>query len=132
MFPLRFPITTARNMPPAKIPALPVTNPPVPGITPCPVGKLLRMATIMSKRWTLLVLKSLCDGFATFTSIRRQYPSLSARVLAERLRELVVAGYVIRAEGRTHLDVRYSLSPKGKAFGQWIRGLERWLNEWEK
>lgn len=112
--------------------ALPAPTPAVPATSNCPIGKLMRLASIMSRRWTLLVLRSLCDGNVTFSSIRRQYPTLSARVLAERLRELVGSGYVIRTEGRTHLDVRYALSPKGKAFGQWIRGLERWLNEWEK
>ncbi len=110
----------------------PKLTPAVPATSNCPIGKLMRLASIMSRRWTLLVLRSLCDGNVTFSSIRRQYPTLSARVLAERLRELVGSGYVIRTEGRTHLDVRYALSPKGKAFGQWIRGLERWLNEWEK
>lgn len=125
-------MVTNLGISPRRASATTPTVPVVPTTTHCPIAKMMRLAALMSRRWTLLMLKSLCDGHSTFSAIRRQYPSLSARVLAERLRELVTAGYVVRTTGRTHLDVRYALSSKGKAFGQWIRALERWLNEWEK
>jgi DNA-binding HxlR family transcriptional regulator len=59
-------------------------------------------------------------------------PGLSARLLAERLRELEAADVVERRELPGPPAVtEYRLTPKGEALVRVVRELEAWAQRWE-
>lgn len=68
------------------------TQTPSPG---CPVEVAL---AAISGRWTTLVLRNLMSGDTySYTQLAESLPGLSDKVLTDRLRELVAAGFAMRA-----------------------------------
>ena len=66
------------------------TNRPEPG---CPVEVAL---AAISGRWATLVLRELMHGPCSFGELRARLPSLTAKVLTDRLGELVAQGLVVK------------------------------------
>ena len=73
-----------------------------------------RAAELLGRRWSAAVIRATMEGPARFTEIRSSVDGLSARLLAERLRELEAAGLMERRE-RGGGVVEYRLTPKGEA-----------------
>jgi DNA-binding HxlR family transcriptional regulator len=68
-----------------------------------------------------------------FTEIRSSVPGLSARLLAERLRELESSGILERREHPGPPAVtEYRLTPKGEALTKVVRELEAWAQRWDE
>ena len=59
----------------------------------CPVETAL---SVISRRWATLVLRNLMHGPMSFTRLAQSLPSLSDKVLTDRLSELVAQGVVER------------------------------------
>ena len=57
-----------------------------------------RAAELLGRRWSAAVIRATMEGPARFTEIRGSVDGLSARLLAERLRELEGAGLMERRE----------------------------------
>ncbi|MGW5924138.1 winged helix-turn-helix transcriptional regulator [Nocardia fluminea] len=78
----------------------------------CPVEVTL---TAISGRWTTLVLRELMGGPLSFGELRDRLPSLSAKVLTDRLRDLEARGLIAR---RTHpgfpVRTSYALTDLGR------------------
>jgi len=91
----------------------------------CPVA---RAASVLSDRWTLLVLRELLMGSRHFNDIHRGLPRMSRTLLSRRLRELTDAGVVLREsnEGRGG----YDLTPAGLALRPVIEYLGEWATRW--
>lgn len=70
------------------------------------------------------------DGPVRFTEIRGAVRGLSARLLAERLRELEEEGIVERLADDGGPVVRYRLTDKGQALALVIRELQAWADSW--
>jgi DNA-binding HxlR family transcriptional regulator len=68
---------------------------------------------VLGRKWALLVLMNIALGRATrFNELRRSAPGMSKRILAIRLRELELNGFLVQTEneaGRTHWEI----TPKG-------------------
>ncbi|MDR7268400.1 DNA-binding HxlR family transcriptional regulator [Pelomonas saccharophila] len=65
-------------------------------------------------RWKLFVVYRLAGGPLHFAALRRRLPEVSAKVLAEQLRELQADGLVSRERtGPVPAVVRYALTPHG-------------------
>ena len=76
------------------------------------------------------MIRATMDGPARFTEIRGSVEGLSARLLAERLRELEAAGLMERrARGRG--VVEYRLTPKGEALSRVVHEIEAWVATWD-
>jgi DNA-binding HxlR family transcriptional regulator len=75
----------------------------------CPA--LTAAFALLGKRWTALILDVLAVRPARFCEIHRAIPGLSDRLLSERLRELVAADLVRRADA-THTSA-YELTDRG-------------------
>jgi DNA-binding HxlR family transcriptional regulator len=77
----------------------------------CPVEVAL---AAISGRWATLVLRDLLDGPRSFSSLRAGLPTLSAKVLTERLDSLVAQGLVScsRSPGFP-VRTSYALTPAG-------------------
>lgn len=90
-----------------------------------------RAAELLGRRWSAAVIRAAMDGPARFTEIRGSVQGLSARLLAERLRELEAAGLMERRE-RADGAVEYSLTPKGQALSRVVREIEAWVATWDE
>jgi DNA-binding HxlR family transcriptional regulator len=89
-----------------------------------------RAAELLGRRWSAAVIRATMEGPARFTEIRGAVDGLSARLLAERLRELEGAGLMERRE----LDgggVEYRLTPKGQALSRVVREIEAWVARYD-
>ena len=70
------------------------------------------------------------EGPARFTEIRGSVDGLSARLLAERLRELEAAGLMERRE-LPGGAVEYRLTAKGAALSRVVHEIEAWVDDWD-
>ncbi|WP_217913662.1 winged helix-turn-helix transcriptional regulator [Miltoncostaea marina] len=89
-----------------------------------------RAAELLGRRWSAAVIRAAMEGPARFTEIRSSVEGLSARLLAERLRELEAAGLMERRELGGGA-VEYRLTEKGRALSRVVREIEAWVADWE-
>lgn len=80
----------------------------------CAVARALEL---LGERWTLLIVRELLAGPATFTDICRGLPRIPRATLAARLRALRAAGLV---------EAGYQLTDTGRALAPVVRELARW------
>ncbi len=86
---------------------------------------------LLGKRWTGLIIRVLLSGEKRFKEISDIIPSMSDRMLAERLKELEVEGIVMRQVfAEMPVRIEYSLTEKGKALQPVLDAMERWGAEW--
>jgi DNA-binding HxlR family transcriptional regulator len=97
---------------------------------PAVCSRYQRAAELLGRRWSAAVLRAALDGPARFTEIRGSVEGLSARLLAERLRELEAAGLIERRR-RADGAIEYGLTPKGQSLGPVIREIEAWVAAWD-
>jgi DNA-binding HxlR family transcriptional regulator len=89
-----------------------------------------RAAELLGRRWSAAVIRATMEGPARFTEIRGSVDGLSARLLAERLRELEAAGLMERRELRGGA-VEYRLTPTGEALSRVVSEIEAWVESWD-
>jgi len=89
-----------------------------------------RAAELLGRRWSAAVIRATLEGPARFTEIRGSVDGLSARLLAERLRELESAGLMERRELGGGA-VEYRLTAKGAALSRVIHEIEAWVEDWD-
>jgi DNA-binding HxlR family transcriptional regulator len=89
-----------------------------------------RAAELLGRRWSAAVIRATMEWPARFTEIRGSVDGLSARLLAERLRELEAAGLMERRELRGGA-VEYRLTPKGEALSRVVSEIEAWVESWD-
>jgi DNA-binding HxlR family transcriptional regulator len=93
----------------------------------CPVSKATE---VICQRWTPLILRELLSGSSRFNEIRRGVPTCSPGLVSKRLKELELAGVVVRtvsADGPV-----YSLTPAGLELFPLIQGLAVWGQRWAR
>ena len=80
-------------------------------------------------KWKLIIIYWLADSPTHFAGLRRQIPDISAKVLAEQLRELIADGIVDRySSGRVPAPVLYSLTGYGRSVLPIIEATRQWGN----
>ncbi len=85
---------------------------------------------ILSQRWTGFIIYQLLTGPKRFCAIESSMP-ISGRLLSERLKDLEHEGIVQRdVYPETPVRIEYSLTAKGLAMEQIIRGIESWSHDW--
>lgn len=89
-----------------------------------------RAAELLGRRWSAAVIRATMEGPARFTEIRGSVDGLSARLLAERLRELEAAGLMERRVLGGGA-VEYRLTEKGQALTRVVREIEAWVAAWD-
>ncbi|WP_244177131.1 helix-turn-helix domain-containing protein [Streptomyces albus] len=108
---------------PAGLPDDPHANvtAPTPG---CPVEITL---TALRGRWTTLVVRELLRGESSYSELRAALPTLSDKVLSDRLAQLAEAGVVDRDRRPGWPPrVRYALTPRGQRLGPVLQALWDW------
>ncbi|MDT2046443.1 transcriptional regulator [Priestia aryabhattai] len=96
--------------------------------TLCP--RFEKAMTILSQRWTGLIIYKLLSGPQRFCTIESSI-SVSGRVLSERLKDLEQQGIVKREVfPETPVRIEYSLTEKGKALEPIMKEIEKWSQHW--
>ncbi len=87
--------------------------------------------SLLGKRWTGLIIRVLLDGPKRFKDISDMIPNMSDRMLAERFKELELAGLITRSVfPETPVRIEYSLTDKGRALEPVMNQVQRWANVW--
>jgi len=78
-------------------------------------------------RWKLFIVYRLADGPRHFAALRRSLPDVSAKVLAQQLRELQADGLVSRERsGPVPALVHYALTSHGRSVLPVAEEIRRW------
>jgi len=95
----------------------------------CP--KVQKTFDIIGKRWNGLIIYVLMSGPKRFSEIHTSIPSLSKRMLTERMKELEDEGIVIRhVIPERPVRIEYILTKKGTELGSILGPVSEWANEW--
>ena len=97
---------------------------------PCP--RYERAMSILGKKWSCLILRSLMEKPRRFTDMSAYVSGLSDRLLSQRLQELEEAGIVERrVYAQRPVVVEYSLTTKGEALREVVQAIQSWADQWE-
>lgn len=93
-------------------------------VSRCPIEEAMR---VLSGRWPTLLLYYLQDGTKRFSDLRRDNPTVSARMLSLELRKLEAAGVVRRTDHPGYpRRVDYDLTAAGLKLVPLIDALGGW------
>ena len=86
--------------------------------------------TLLSKKWTGLIIQSLLAGPKRFREMADIIPNMSDRMLSERLKELETEGVVIRTVyPEVPVRIEYALSEKGRALETVMQEVQKWAEQ---
>ena len=86
---------------------------------------------LIGRRWTGAIIQGLLAGRARYNELRATIPDISDRMLSERLRELEVAGIVVRTViPEVPVRVEYELTAKGRALEDALAAIAKWSTRW--
>lgn len=88
---------------------------------------VLNTLKIIGSKWTVLILRELCDGTKRFGQIQRALKGISPKTLSLRLKQLEkdeILTKKIFAEIPLHVE--YSLTPKGQSLKKIIHQMHEW------
>ncbi len=87
--------------------------------------------SLMAEKWTILVLSALAYGVKRHGELRREIQGISQKMLTQTLRNLERDGLVERkAYPTTPPRVEYTLTPLGETFGELLKGICTWAEEY--
>ena len=96
--------------------------------TICP--KFEKAISLLSQRWSALVIYQLLSGSQRFTEIQTAI-GISGKVLSDRLKDLEHQGVVKREViPETPVIIEYSLTEKGRSLEPVLREIENWSQLW--
>ncbi|RST72496.1 transcriptional regulator [Siminovitchia acidinfaciens] len=98
--------------------------------TICP--KFEKALSLLSQKWTALVIYQLLSGTQRFNEIQSAI-GISGKVLSDRLKDLENKEIVKREViPETPVVIEYSLTEKGRSIEPIIRDIENWSQLWIK
>ena len=93
-------------------------------VSDCPLTAAM---AAMSGKWKMIIIYWLAESPRHFAGLRQVMPSVSQKVLAEQLRELVADDLVSRQEtGGTPQPVFYSLTDYGRSLMPIVENVRKW------
>ncbi|GKV65063.1 MULTISPECIES: helix-turn-helix domain-containing protein [unclassified Sporosarcina] len=96
--------------------------------TICP--KFEKAISLLSQRWTGLVIYQLLSGTQRFNEIQSAV-GISGKVLSDRLKDLENQGVVKREVfPETPVIIKYSLTEKGHSLEPVLKEIENWSKYW--
>lgn len=82
---------------------------------------------LLARPWTGLILGILDSGPLRFHELEERAHGLGAKTLSARLKDLEARGLLDRdVEAGPPVRVRYTLTARGRAFGQVAEAIQRW------
>lgn len=95
--------------------------------------KVEKSFELIGKKWTGLIIYVLMSGPKRFSEIHSSIPSLSKRMLTERMKELEEEGIVIRhVIPERPVRIEYILTKKGSELGMILGPVSKWAKTWIK
>lgn len=86
---------------------------------------------LIGRRWAGAIVRLLLSGPSRYHELRAGIPDISDRMLAERLKELELAGVVVRTIlPEAPIGVQYALTEKGKALEAPVMAIGKWAEKW--
>lgn len=93
-------------------------------LTDCPVEYT---AILISNKWKIIILRDLLTGTKRYNELLRSVVGISAKVLTENLRDLEMAGIVLRkVYPEVPPRVEYSLTAKGEDLKEVINAVRNY------
>lgn len=90
-------------------------------------GCVVKALKIIGSKWTILILRELCEGTKRFGELQRALTGISPKTLSVRLDELEKNGVVKKKVfAEVPLKVEYSLTPKGQSLREIIGKMKEW------
>ena len=94
--------------------------------SPCPVASTL---DILGDKWTLLVVRDLMLGKATYSEFQKSSEGIPTNILAERLKRLLQAGIIRKTPYQQRpLRYAYKLTEKGLGLRPVLEAMIEWGN----
>ena len=81
---------------------------------------------VLGGKWKTVILCHLSVGPLRYADMRKLMPTLSDKVLTERLRELVDSGLIARSREARAQPETYALAPKGRSLSSVLKELYDW------
>ena len=86
---------------------------------------------LLGKRWTGLIIRTLMSGKKRFSDIAEAIPSMSARMLTERFKELEKQGIIVRTVyPEIPVRIEYELTEKGHELKGSMDEIQKWAEKW--
>jgi DNA-binding HxlR family transcriptional regulator len=86
---------------------------------------------LLGKKWTGLIIRTLLTGPKRFKDIIEMIPSMSDRILADRLKELETAGILERhVYPDIPVRIEYKLTKKGSSLQPVMDEVQQWGDQW--
>ncbi|NMO94565.1 winged helix-turn-helix transcriptional regulator [Paenibacillus lemnae] len=88
---------------------------------------------LLGKRWNGLIIQSLMSGPKRFKDISNLIPSMSDKMLSERMKDLESEGILVRhVYPETPVRIEYELTDKGRALQPVMNEVSAWAGQWVK
>lgn len=85
----------------------------------------------LGKRWNGLIIQTLMSGPKRFKDISNLIPSMSDKMLSERMKDLESEGILIRhVYPETPVRIEYELTDKGMALRPVMEQVSAWAEQW--
>ncbi|TVX92725.1 winged helix-turn-helix transcriptional regulator [Paenibacillus agilis] len=86
---------------------------------------------ILGKRWNGLLIHALVSGPKRFKDISTLIPTMSDKMLSERMKDLETAGIIVRnVYPETPVRIEYELTEKGQALTPVMEAVQQWAAQW--
>lgn len=87
--------------------------------------------SFLGKRWNGLIIKTLMSGPKRFKDISGLIPSMSDKMLSERMKDLEGEGILVRhVYPETPVRIEYELTDKGRALEPVMEQIQSWAEQW--
>ena len=97
---------------------------------------VLKVANIIGKRWTLLILLELYkgEGKKRYTQIKKKMKGITPKILSMRLKELEKHSLIDKQVDASSFPIKsfYSLTLSGKDFMKIVEEMKGWTIRWKK
>lgn len=87
--------------------------------------------SFLGKRWNGLIIQTLMSGPKRFKDISNLIPTMSDKMLSERMKDLESEGIVVRhVYPETPVRIEYELTEKGKGLRPVMEQIQSWAENW--
>ncbi|CQR57141.1 helix-turn-helix transcriptional regulator [Paenibacillus sonchi] len=98
-------------------------------LTMCP--RFESAFSFLGKRWNGLIIQTLMSGPKRFKDISGLIPSMSDKMLSERMKDLECEGILVRhVYPETPVRIEYELTAKGRALEPVMQQIQSWAESW--
>ncbi|MEK3683921.1 winged helix-turn-helix transcriptional regulator [Paenibacillus sp. FSL R10-2736] len=98
-------------------------------LTMCP--RFETAFSFLGKRWNGLIIQTLMSGPKRFKDISGLIPTMSDKMLSERMKDLECEGILVRhVYPETPVRIEYELTTKGRALEPVMQQIQFWAESW--